>query len=804
MSFSQDLSYGLRGLARMPGFAAIVVLTLGLGIGANSAIFSILNGFLLRPFPHGDAGRLLRVYTFVPSQGDDMSSLSYPEFLDLREQTRTLERVSAFRPTDFHVSSGNEPERIEGGLVSAGLFETFDVRPVAGRLIQPEDDRPGAARVVVLGAGLWRSRFGGDPGLIGRSIRLDGEPHTVIGIAPEDFRFPIQGQLWTPLAPAADPTERGNRFLGVAALPRSGVSVEAVRTEMSGIGSRFAQAYPDSNKSVQLGIIPFRDFYVDRGKTVLYILQLSVLFVLLITCTNVANLLLARGASREREVAIRTAVGATRSRLIRQFLTESLVLALLGGLLGLLLARWGSVALVSSIPVDLPAWIQVGVDSRVLVFTLVLSILTGLLFGLVPALRNSQADLNETLKDTASGSRGGLRRQRLFKTIVVSEIAFTVILLICSGLMVKSLLEVQRVDPGLEPKGVLTVQISELPEQKYPDAASVSAFYDQLLERLKTIQGVQAVGADSRLPLRPRGGSETGFAIEGMPPRREGEPSPYANYQVVSPDYFDAMEIPLLKGRTFTRQDNRDAPAVVIINSRLAERYWPGQDPVGKRIRISSGGDEWRSVVGVVSNIKHRGLDKEAMHDIYAPHLQLPERGMTLVLRSSQAPASLTSAVRSAVLELDKDQPIFNVLTMQEVVESSLWLQRFGAYLLFIFGGLALLLAAVGLYGVVSYSVSQRAHEIGIRMALGAVRKDVLRLILRQSLTMVLIGMLVGLPLAFAVNRALAGMLYGIGNAELLTILIVCVILAGVSLLASFIPARRTSKVHPAVALRYE
>lgn len=801
-SFFQDFRQGIRGLVKMPGFSLVVVLTLALGIGANSSIFSILNGFFLRPFPYGDAGRLLRVYTFVPSEGNDMSSLSYTEFLDLREQARTLERVSAFRPADFHVSTGGEPERIEGGLVSAGLFETFDVPPIAGRLIQRQDDQPGAARVVVIGADLWRSRFGGDPGVVGRSIRLDGQPYTVIGIVPREFRFPIQGQLWTPLALVADPAERGNRFLGVAALPRPGVGGKEVQAEMTAIGSRLAQSYPETNKAVQLGVVPFRDFYVERGKTVLYILQIAVLFVLLITCTNVANLLLARGASREREVAIRTAIGATRSRLIRQFLTESLVLALLGGLLGLLLAHWGSIALVSAIPVDLPAWIQIDVDSRVLLFTLALSVATGLLFGLVPALRNSRADLNETLKDTASGSRGGLRRQRLFKTIVVCEIAFTVILLICAGLMVKSFLEMQHVDPGLNPNSVLTVQVSDLPEQKYPDDAGVAAFYDRLLERLKTIQGVESVGADSRLPLRPRGGSETGLVVEGMPPLRSGEPSPYANYQVVTPDYFRAMEIPLVQGRAFTRQDKMGSPAVVIVNSKLAEHFWPGQDPVGKRIQISSGGEEWRTVVGVVSNVKHRGLDKDAMFDVYAPHLQLPERSMTLVLRSSLAPASLTPAVRSAVLEVDRDEPIFNVQTMREVVGGSLWIQRFSAFLLFIFGGLALLLAGIGLYGVMSYSVNQRSHEIGIRMALGAAAKQVLQLVLRQSLTMVLIGMLVGLPLALAVNRLLAGRLYGVAKLELLVVLIVCLILAGVSLLASFIPARRTTRIHPAVALR--
>lgn len=801
-NFLQDLKYGLRGLARLPVFTTVVVVTLALGIGANSAVFSILNGFFLRPFPYGDAGRLLRVFTFVPADGDDMNSLSYTEFLDLREQSKTLGRVSAFRPTDFHVSTGGEPERIEGGLVSAGLFETFDVPLVAGRLIQPEDDRPGAGRVVVLGAGLWKRRFGGDPKIIGQSVRLDGEPHEVIGIVPADFRFPIQGQLWTPLALVADPSERGNRFLGVAALPAPGVSHETVRTELGEIGKRLAQAYPESNKSVQLGIIPFRDFYVDRGRTVLYILQIAVLFVLLICCTNIANLLLARGASREREVAVRTAIGAGRLRLIRQFVVESLLLALMGGALGLVLARWGASALIAAIPVDLPAWIQVGVDSRVLWFTLIVSVVTGLLFGLVPAIRNSRAEVNDVLKDTTGGSRGGLRRQRLFKTIVVSEIAMTVVLLSCAGLMVKSFLEVQHVDPGLNPSSVLTVQVSDLPSQKYPSDQGVAAFYDQLLERLAAIQGVQAVGADSRLPLRPRGGSETGLEIEGMAPPGPDEESPYANYQVVTPDYFKTMQIALVQGRTFNRQDKSDTPPVVIVNSKLAERFWPGQDPIGKRIKISSGGEEWRTVAGVVANVKHRGLDEEPMFDVYAPHLQLPERGMTLVLRSALSPAALTSSVRSAVLEIDSDQPIFNVQTMNEVVGSSLWMQRFSAYLLFILAGLALLLAGIGLYGVMSYSIGQRSREIGIRMALGATSKQVLRLVFRQSLTMVGIGMLVGLPIALVLNRLLAGKLYGVGSMEFPLVLFVCLILVGVTLLASLLPARRTTLIHPAVVLR--
>ncbi len=535
----------------------------------------------------------------------------------------------------------------------------------------------------------------------------------------------------------------------------------------------------------------------------LYILQAIVFFVLLITCANVANLQLVRGASRGREVAIRTALGATRMKLLRQFLTESVLLAALGGIVGLVLAHYAVKAMMSSILIDVPFWIRVGIDARVLVFTLLVSFLAGFVFGLVPAFRNSKLDISETLKEAGPSSQGGRSRQRLFKIIVVAEMAFTMVLLVCAGLMLKSFSQLQQVDPGFDPEGVLTVQISDLEPAKYPDVLSVGEFYAGLQQRLEDLSSVEAAGANSRLPLRGRGSNSVSFQVEGSADTADASRLPFASMQVVTPGYFDAMGMPIKSGRDFDHRDTPDRPVVMMVNQKFAERFWPDSDPIGKRVRTGPE-EEWMEVVGVAGDVRSQGLDKELSDDIYFAHRQVGTRGMTLVIRTTAAPSSLISPVRSMISDLDENQPIFNSLSMQEVVERSLWLQRFSAQLLFVFGVAALILACVGLYGVISYSVGQRQQEMGIRMALGASGWRNTKLVVTQSLWLVVIGALLGLPLALFANRFLARLFYGLSSAEILLVLTVTVLLGSVGFLAALLPAYRTGRIKPVVALRHE
>ncbi|HSL84352.1 MAG TPA: ADOP family duplicated permease, partial [Thermoanaerobaculia bacterium] len=584
-----------------------------------------------------------------------------------------------------------------------------------------------------------------------------------------------------------------------------GVGIDAVRGEIEAIAARLAESYPEANRGIGVEVVPFRDFYVARGRTLFLLLQGAVLFVLLIACTNVANLILARGAAREGELAVRTAIGAGRFQIVRQLLSESLTLAIAGGALGLLLAHWGIGILVRAIPVDLPFWIRVGIDGRVVAFVIILSIATGFLFGLLPALRNSRVDLTSSLKE--GGRKGaGLRRRRLFKSTVVAEVALTIILLICAGLMIESFLRLQRVDPGLEPEGVLTARVSDLPEASYPEDHQVVSFYSRLTEELEVVPGVEAVGADSRLPLRGQAGSERIFNVEDRPELAAGESLPFANFQVVTPGYFRTLGVPVLEGRAFEEQDDATGRPVAIVNRKLAEQIWPGERAVGKRIRFGTTADQqpWMTVVGVAGDVRHRGLDQELMLDLYVPLRQYPVRSMTLVMRTAFQPDDVAPAIREAVLRLDPELPIYDVMSMDQVVSESLWLQRFSAYLLLVLGGVALVLAAVGLYGVVAYFVTERVHEIGIRMSLGASRSTVIRLVLRQSLILVLAGVVLGLPLAALLNRGLASVLYGVGALELVPIVGISVLLVVVAVVAAFLPARRATRVDPAVSLRYQ
>jgi len=809
----QDLRYGVRMLVKSPGFTAVAVLTLALGIGANTAIFSVVNAVLLRPLPFPDPDGIVRVVSFRlrDSVGDNAS---YPDFLDWRAQNHVFEHMAAFETGEFTITGRGEAAHLSGAVVSADLFPLLGVRPLLGRAFLPEEDKPNAVNgsdAVILSHCLWQQRFGGDSSVIGQTVQLDNKICTIVGVMPADFQFPIQGEpveLWTTIARDNENGEksmaaqRGAHYLDVLARLKPGVSSAQAQAEMSTITNALNKEYPE-NFPRGARIVPELEQMTGSARPALWVLLGAVGCVLLIACANVANLLMARATARHQEMAIRGALGAGRTRLVRQLLTESIALASVGGAFGMLLALWGTDVLVRLIPVDIPRLTDIHLDGRVLIFTVVLSLLTGLLFGSAPALQVAKSNLTESLKEGGRGSAGGTYRNRVRGALVVTEVAVATLLLVGAGLLIKSFLRLQRVDPGFDPHHALVFNL-DLPS-KY-SAARMVDFYQELVAREGRLPGVQSASAVLPLPLS---GDDvaTGLDIEGRPVAQANRPR--TEYTWAVPGYFHTLGIPLLQGRDFSAQDDLKANPVVIVSQTLARQFFPNQNPIGKRLKAGIGngykdGPPMREIVGVVADVKDNGLGVEAMAQVYVPLAQSPTDSMNIVLRTEVEPQSLVGAARKEVAGMDKDLSIYGVKTLDQYVATSVAPHQFFGLLLGIFAGIALLLAAVGLYGVIAYSVTQRTHEIGVRIALGAEPRDVLRMVVQHGLVLTSIGLVVGLAGALALTRYLAGLLYSVRPTDPAIFAAVAFILVAVAFGAAFIPARRATKVDPMVALRYE
>ncbi len=806
----QDLRYGVRTLMKSPGFAFVAVLTLALGIGANTAIFSVVNGVLLRALPYYEPERLVMVWADRPILQAQIGLGDFPvavaDFVDWRNQNQVFEQMAALYARFMTLTGGGEPESVVGLRASASLFPLLGARFTVGRAFLPEEDRASTDRVVIISHGLWQQRYGADPKLIGQKITLNDEAYTVVGVTAPDFQFPRRGEvpgvarkvdLYLPIA--FTPEEMNNRlgnFLRVIARLRPGVSLQQASAEMNAIARRLTELYPVTNTDKGVRLAPLHQQAVGKARTALLVLLGAVGFVLLIACANVANLLLARAAGRQKEMAIRAALGASRWRVVRQLLTESLLLAISGGAAGLLLAWWGVDLLLAIAPDNLPRAYDIRLDTRVAGFTLLVSLVTGIVFGLLPALQASKIDLGETLKEGGRDAAGLLRR-RLRGFLVVSEVALAFVLLIGAGLLIRSFARLTEVDPGIDPRGVLTMDIM-LPFAKYKDGRSV-AFFQQTLERVRALPGVEAAATVFPLPLSG-GNASSGFAIEGRP--SPTEQTFIAGFRLISPDFFKTFRVPLIKGRVLAESDGAKAPPVVVVNESLARKYFANEDPLGKHITPLN--DATCVIVGVVGDVKHSALDEEAKPEIYRPMAQSQFLFMSLVVRTSGDPMQMVAVVRGQVWAGDKDQPISNIETMERLMAKSVAPRRFNLLLLGVFALIGLALAGMGLYGVMSYTVTQRTREIGVRMAMGAQRGDVLRLVIGEGMKLALIGALLGLGGALALTRLLKTLLFGVSATDPLTFIVIAAVLIIVALLACWIPARRAASMDPLVSLRVE
>ena len=799
------LGYAIRTLGKTPGFTLVAVATIALGIGANSAIFSVVDAVLLRPLPYPDPDRLVARNELSP-QGSSMS-ISYPSFLDWRRQAASFERMAGFRWGSFTLSGVDSPGRIEGLMVSAGYFEILGVKPVRGRLILDEDDKPESKPVALLNYSTWQTRFGGDAQIVGRTLVLNDVPVTVVGVLPRDFSFgPRPYGLFVPLAGMAKDRgtlDRGNHQ-GIRALGRMrpGIRIEQARAEIKTIARQLEQQYPNSNSGVGASAVLLLDLWAGNLRTTLSLMLAAVGFVLLIACANAANLLLARASGRQRETSIRIALGAGRWQLLRQLLTESVLLSTAGGAMGLVLSYWGVRALLKIAPADIPRLATAQVDVRVLAFTFAISLITGILFGLAPAWQASRADANESLKSGGRTSTGGIKSHRARRVLLVAEVALSLVLCAGAGLMIRSFLKAKYSSPGFDTNNLLTFEL-DLTKSYKTDPQQAAAF-GRIVERLGTLPGVLSASAVGCVPIDGTCWGSV-FTIAGRPlPERAKLPS--AQWNVLGAHYFETMRIPLKKGRTFQDSDTADAPAVMVINEAAARKFFPNEDPLGKRIKQAwpESPGPWREIVGVVGDVKQNGLDADQLAEIYLPEDQNTWNSMAIVMRTLVPPASMFPAAKAAIQEIDRELPISAVHTMDEYLVQSLGQRNFSMMLLGIFAGMALLLAGVGMYGVIAYSMSQRVQEIGIRMALGAGRADVMRLAVGEGMVTAAIGILIGLGAAFPLTRMTASLLYGIDAYDPLSFLVVCAVIVTVAMLASFVPAYRATRTDPLAALRQE
>ena len=817
-TFIQDLRFGLRTLRKSPGFTIIAVITLALGIGANTAIFSIVNAVLLKPLPFPEPDRLLYINSGFSNQKDVARpfAMSYPDFLDWRASAKSLSGMASYHDDSFTLTGLEQPLHVNGSTVSGDFFSVVGVQPFLGRGFTREEEKPGT-RVIVLSYQLWQSAFHGDRGIVGRAITMDKQSYTVVGVMPAGFVFPMDGQppaLWRTFAADGETTDpkgrpmtgqRGAHFLLAVGRLKPGVSLETGREELNVIARNLAAQYPNTNKKFSVAIVTTElEHLVGENRTQLMILLVSVAVVLLIACLNVANLLLVRASKRNREIAVRAALGARRMRVVRQMLTESVVLGFAGACLGIPLALWGLKAFISLNAAKMPRIQSAGLDGSVLAFTAGIALLTSIIFGLVPALRASSPNLSEFMKE-GRGTTSGSAHQRLRGLLVILETTLGLTLLVIAGLLLRSFNRILSVDPGMNPHHVLTVNF-DLPEKKYNEQQQIT-FYTELLRRLRNVPGITSVAAVTPLPLSGNGAIIT-FQIEGHPvPEAE---APSADIKVVTPNYFHTLQIPLLGGRDFTERDDANAPGVVVINQAFAQRYFPNQNALGQHITpgaTNHGKPQPREIVGIVGNVKSRRLDVADRPEYYIPDTQLNFGSMSVCVRTSVEPHSVTSAVRGVVASMDPDLPLYDVKSMDEYLAATLSTPRFQAILLEGFAGLALLLTAIGLYGVVAYAVAQRTHEIGVRITLGASRSSVIKMVLKSGFQLTAIGLAGGIVISLVAGRfisSLSSVLFGVKPTDALTFGSVVGIMALVSLAACYIPAWRASKVDPMVALRYE
>lgn len=812
----QDIRYGFRRLLKQPLITLFAIISLGLGIGANTSIFSVVNAVLLRPLPYHDSDRLVVVWetnsqqiaAFMNIQNRNLVSAG--NYLDWTRQSTLFDGMAAVRFLNFNLTGGDRPERVPGAVVTQSFFPVLGVKPSLGRTFLPEDAQPDRGRVVVLSDGLWKRRHGADPNVIGQTLNLNNETFSVVGVMPPEFEYPEDAELWVlsrlaaPEPPGAANanllTNRTNGYLFVPGRLKQGVTTQQAQAEMTNIAANLQRQYPDTNATIDARVISMQEEIVGDIKPALQILLMVVGVVLLIACANIANLLLARASSVSKEIALRIALGANRLRIIRQLLTESTLLAAAGCVLGLLIGYYGIKLLIALSPADIPRVKEINLDLYVLGFTVLISLFTGVISGLAPALRISKPNLNQTLQEGGRGPDPGGMGRLIRSAIVVVEVATTLVLLTGAGLLIKSFINLQRVDPGFNPQNILTMRLS-LPSYKYSGEDPVRNFTTELLQRVKHLPGVDSASITTALPLSTVEAASS-FTVEGQPLPPDGS-LPVASYRVVSPEYFQVLSVPLLKGRVFTDQDSKDVQSVIVINQSMARNVFGNGDAIGRRLFVG-GSENASEIIGIVGDVRHGSLDQEPNPEMYVSYLQTPRPGYTLAVRTNLEPTSMVGAVRNEIWSIDKDQPIASVKTMNEMRSESLASLRFNTIALSIFAGIGMVLAAVGIYGVMAYSVGQRTHEIGIRMALGAQPRSVLRMVLGQGMILVLIGVAIGLVVSYLVTRIMASLLYGVTATDPVTFASVALALALVALFANYIPARRATKVDPLVALHEE
>ena len=818
MQLLNDARFGLRALVKNRGFAAVAILTLALGVGANTALFSVVNAVLLRPLPFPAADRLVTFWTFNHGRNIERGIASPADFADWRNESRSFAEMAAWRTWFYNIRAGAEAEQVWGVRTSANYFHLLGVHAAFGRTFSPEEEQPGRDHVAILSYGLWQRMLGGDPAAIGKSIEIDGKPFTIVGILPADFNFfgtRRSFDLWMPFAFDRENLKRDDRSLIVYARLKPGATIRAAQADLTAIADRLAQEFPETNRGWGVQVVSLYESQVTGLRPALFLLLAAVGVVLLIACSNVANLLFARASARQKEIAIRTALGASRLRLIRQLLTENALLGLLGGALGVALAFWGLDLLRPLAPAyglgAIPRLDAAQIDFRVLAFALAISLLTGILFGLAPAFQATRANLNQSLKESGRSSDGGRRGGRLRDLLVVTQVALALTLLIGAGLLMRSFFKLLDVNPGINAHSVLTAQVW-LPESRYPEARRIPEFYEQVLTRLARLPGVQSASAINFLPLSAWGDS-VNFSIEGRAEPQPGE-MPIGQYRVIASDYFQTLGLPILSGRALDQRDAENAPGAAIISADLARRYWPRGDAIGQHIRLKFpqsdapwrpvARDSWLKIVGIAGDIRQPQLSSQDIGEIYLPLEQNPSRLMRLAVRSATEPDNLALAIRREVLAVDAEQPITELRSMEQFASESVFQRRLSMVLLSLFAALALTLAAVGIYGVISYAVGQRTREIGIRVALGARPTDVSRLVTWQGMRLALAGVAAGLTLAFALTRILSSQLFEVSALDSVTFAAVPALLIAVALAACYIPARRAARIDPLIALRHD